>query len=265
MRIRNIVFGVILGIHASFALANCAASSLTLTDPAKLQLNADKVMIVTHASSLYDGRISTKFGIDEAVSYAKSRKIPVVYLRDSNPLADYFVSDCQPDHWVRSEDGEVNFDVAPTHVYVAGGHLEECLSRTLHDVLYSWAKQPQRSLTVTYFMDGIYSNGKSISEADPFYADYQRFMGIVTYSRPAGEHFPKLTLLETMGVILKEAQQNAYLERILPHFRRTLGKAYRVELRVSGSQMKVLQRGEGERPPVLRFEFVESADKLSQM
>ena len=57
-------------------------------------------------------------------------------------------------------------------------------------------------------MDGIFSNGKNIADTDPYYKDYVRFMGIVNYSRPAGEYFPKLTLLETMGVIVTEARQS---------------------------------------------------------
>lgn len=148
-------------------------------------------------------------------------------------------------------------------LYAVWGHLEECQFNTLNEVLLSWAKKPARNLTVTYFMDGIFSNGKRIDESDPYYADYEKFMRIVTYSRPAGEHYPKLTLLETMGIILKERLQYDYLQRVLPRYDRTLPD-YRVELRLNDSVMRVLQPGRGERPPVLHFEFLDSADAASQ-
>src|SRR4029077_5399714 len=105
----------------------------------------------------------------EAIRFAKKKRIPVIYLQDDRPHENYFMEDCNPDSWVFSGDGSLQFNVSPAHVYVVGGHLEECLSRTLHDVLTSWAKQPGRNLTLTYFMDGIFSNGKGITEADPYY------------------------------------------------------------------------------------------------
>ncbi len=222
-------------------------------------------MIVTHASSNDDGRVATKFGVDEAVRFAKKNRIPVVYLQDDRPAANYFMEDCSPDYWVSSNDGEVRFDVTPSHVYVVGGHLELCLSSTLNDVLMNWAKKPQHNLTVSYFMDGIFSNGKYIDESDPYHGDYVRFMGIVNYSRPAGEHFPKITLLETMGIIINETRQYDYLKRVLPRYDRTLGADYRVELKMSESTVRVLQRGQGERPPVLRFDFIDSADNLTAL
>lgn len=216
-------------------------------------------MIVTHASSNDDGRLATKLGVDEAVRFAKSKRIPVVYLQDDRPETNYFMEDCSPDYWVFSEDGGIRFDVPPSHVYTIGGHLEDCQSQTLHDVLLNWARKPARNLTVTYFMDAIFSNGKLIEESDPYYRDYSRFMEIVTYGRPAGALYPKLTLLETMGIIIKEAQQKKYLKRVLPRYERTLVADYRVEMRVNESIPKVLQRGRSARPPVLRFQFIDSA------
>jgi len=131
----------------------------------------------------------------------------------------------------------------PTDVYIAGGHLEMCLAVTINDVLQKWAKNPGRNLTMSFFMDGIFSNGKDIEEKDPYYKDYMRFMQIVNYSRPAGEYFPKLTLLETMGVIVNETRQYDYLTRVLPRYDRTLSSDYRVELSMSGARPKLLQPG----------------------
>ena len=114
-------------------------------------------MIVTHASSNDDARFATKLGVDEAVRFARSRRIPLVYLQDDREPAAYFMEDCEPDYWVRSEGGELGFDVGASHVYVVGGHLEECLSFTLNEILDSWARGPRRDLTITLFMDAIFS------------------------------------------------------------------------------------------------------------
>ena len=240
------------------------------TDPSRVRLNGDSVMIVTHASSNDDGRIASKFGVDEAIHYAKKKHIPVIYLQDDRSPFNYFMEDCSPDYWVHSDGGEVRFDVPPSHVYLVGGHLELCLAVTVNDILMNWAKKTRRDLTVSYFMDGIFSNGKEITEADPYYKDYVRFMQIVNYSRPAGEYFPKLTLLETMGVIINETRQYDYLKRVLPHYERTLPADYRVELTMSEGRPKLLQPGkktvdQSARPPLLRFEFVDSADNLNYM
>ena len=243
------------------ALAACPRHEFT--DPARVRLTGDAVMIVTHATSVHDARFATKRGVDEATHFAKSHRIPLVYLQDGSPEQFYFMADCEPDYWVLAEDGEVRFDVQPSHVYVVGGHLEMCLSSTLHDVLLAWSKLPKRNLTVTYLMDAIYSNGKSIEESDPFYQDFQRFMGVVTYGRPGGEHWPKLTLLETMGVIVREDHQLEFLKKILPHYARTLSADYRVELQLNDSVAKVLRPARGWRPPTLRFHFVDSAISLS--
>ena len=175
------------------------------------------------------------------------------------------MDDCKPDHWVASEDGEVRFDIRASQVYVAGGHLELCLARTLHDILFLWARQPRRSLTITYLMDAVYSNGKSIDVDAPYFPDFARFMGIVTYGRPGGEQWPKLTLLETMGIIRKEAHEIEYLKSILPHYARTMPAEYRVELQVNDAAPKVLRASTVSAAPTLRFHFVDSAAVLSEL
>jgi hypothetical protein len=64
-----------------------------------VNLRADAVLIVTHATAFHDARFSTKRGVDEAVRFAKRRRIPVIYLQDDSPEDLYFMDDCQPDHW----------------------------------------------------------------------------------------------------------------------------------------------------------------------
>jgi len=222
-------------------------------------------MFVVHPTSTHDARFSAKRGIDEAVRFAKGRKIPVIYLQDDTPAQFYFTEDCNPDYWVFSQGGEISFEVPSSHLYIVGGHLELCLSAALHDILYQWAKRAPRNLTVTYLMDGIYSNGKLVDPAEPFYEDFVKFMNVVSYGRPGGEHWPKLSLLETMGVIVREDHEMAYLTQVLPRWDTTFQKSYRVELQLNDSVKKVLRSAIGWHPPTLLFHFVDSALNLSNM
>lgn len=151
----------------------------------------------------------------------------------------------------------------PAHLYIVGGHLELCLSAALHDILLQWSKQPPRNLTVTYLMDAIYSNGKLVDPAEPYYGDFVKFMNVVTYGRPGGEHWPKLSLLETMGVIIREDHEMLYLKQVLPRWDRTFPPSYRVELQLNDSVKKVLRPAAGWHPPTLLFHFVDSAINLS--
>lgn len=256
----RLLLALFLGLISHVAVAGCPPH--TYTPPGKVRFTGDAVLIVTHPTSFHDARLASKRGVDEAVNFAKNKRIPVVYLQDDTPAKFYFIEDCHPDYWVESEGGEFGFEVTPSHVYIAGGHLELCMSDTLHEILRSWAKQKPRNLTITFLMDAIYSNGKSIEESDPFYANYEKFMDVVTYRRPGGEHWPKLTLLETLGTIRQEEHELAYLTKVLPHYENTLSPAYRVELALNDSVGKVLQSAPGWKPPVLRFHFVDSAVDL---
>jgi hypothetical protein len=246
-------------VLSPLAVASCPQS--TFTDPARVNITGDSLMIVTHPTAKYDLRLSSKRGVEEAIRFARSERIPLIYLADKSAAAaeHYFIDDCRPDYWVYSEDGEVPFDVRATHLYVVGGHLEVCLSNTLLDVLQKWARQPRQNRAVTYFMDAIYSNGKDIEESDPYYKDYVGFMNVVTYGRPRGEQWPKLTLLETMGLIVSPGRQYDYLQRTLPYYQKLFPADYRVEVYLNDSAVKVLQAGRGARPPVLRFNFIDSA------
>jgi hypothetical protein len=256
-----VAYGATLGP----ALASCPVQSFT--DSKAVRLNTDAVLIVTHPSSDFDARLASKRGIDDAVRFAKSHRIPVVVLQDDAPAASYFMDECNPEYRIVSSGGEITFNVMPSHVYVVGGHLELCLGRTVNDIILQWSRQTPRAkdnLTVTYLMDAIYANGKAIEEDDQFYKSYARFMEIVTWGRPAGEHWPKVTLLETMGIIGGGAEQMDFLKRILPRYDRTMPDAYRVELRLNHEPAQILRQASGWFPPTLRFEFFSSFLELDQ-
>lgn len=245
----------------SSAFATCGPHELS--KPSKIEIDSDAVMIVVHESSTYDARFSTKRGVDEAVRFAKNNSVPVIYLQDDSSEQFYFMEDCFPDYWVSSKGGEITFDVTASHVYVVGGHLELCMSAALHDILYQWAKRSPRDYTVTYLMDAIYSNGREVEPSDPFYPDFVRFMNIVTYGRPGGEHWPKLSLLETMGIIVNEENELEYIKKVLPRWDTTFPSSYRVEVQLNDSRKKVLRSAPGWHPPTVLFRFVDSALNLS--
>jgi len=254
---------LVLGLVSASASWS-ACNKHGVTKPSQVRLDGDSVMIVVHQSSTYDARFSTKRGIDEAVRFARKNRIPRVYLQDDTPDEYYFMEDCEPDYWVFSQGGEISFNVTPTHVYIVGGHLELCMATALNDILQQWRQRPPRDFTVTYFMDAIYSNGKMIDPSDPFYADFDKFMSIVAYGRPGGEHWPKLNLLETMGIIVREADQLEYARQILPRWDRTFPEGYRVAVKLNDSNEKVLQAAPGWSPPTVLFHFVDSAINLTE-
>lgn len=241
-------------------LVQAACGPYVRSQPAAVHIDADAMLVVTHASARYDARLSTKRGVDDAVRFARARGLPVVYLEDGSPPELQLADDCRPDHWLYSENGELPIDFRASRVYVAGGHLEVCLANTLLDIMERWSKQPRRDLTITYFMDAIYSNGKEIADSDPWQRDFASFLSVVTYGRPATSEWPKVALLETMGIIVSEARQFAYLERIVPHYARFFGMDYRVEIVLNG-ETRVLQPGRGQRPQRLRFQFFDSASE----
>lgn len=261
-RLAALPLPLLLASLSAPAHAVCAAP--TFTAPAQVRLDSESVLIVTHASSFYDPRFSSKYGVDAAVRYAKSKNMPVVYLiDDESPFESYFMEDCKPTYWVRSLDGEVPFKLKPLHVYLTGGHLELCLAHTAADIIERVAKKKRQNFELTYVMDGIYSNGKLIEETDPYYNDFDRFMGVVTYGRPGGPGWPKLNLLETVAIIMKTDEDLNYLAKTLPRWDRTLPADYRIELQLDDVQPKVLRAGNGNSGPKVKFHFVDSADLLS--
>jgi hypothetical protein len=246
------------------AAAQAACDPRPVSASHQIRTGGHAVLLVTHASTAFDPRMSTKTGLDAVIRHARQHAIPTIYLKDDEPGLRYFMDDCAPDHWAESEDGEVRFSVQAHHVLLAGGHLELCLARTMHDILEQWATQPPRNLRMTLLMDAIYSNGKAVDPQDEYYEKLERFLGTVTHGRPGGEAWPKLTLLETMGVIARHRQQRDYLRRVLPHYARTMPRAYRVEMQVNDEQPETLVRGAGSGSPTLSFHFVDSALTLAR-
>lgn len=254
---------LVLLFCSGLAHAACPAQPLKTAD--QVSLTADSLLIVTHASAGYDARYASKPGIDLATGFARQQGIPLVYLQDDAGRQDYFTEDCAPEYWLFSANGELGFEVQPSHVFVAGGHLEQCLYRTVNDVLLSWAVQEERDLSLTFLMDAIYSSGEWVREDDDYYADFSTFMRILGHGRGEEDPWPKITLLETLGVIGRQQRIPDYLKRVLPPVGNILPPDYRVELILNGREVAVLQDAPAWNSPVLKLHFVDSAARLKSL
>lgn len=253
----------LLALCSGLAHAYCPPRTLSTSDEVKV--GQDSLFIVTHASTRYDARLATKSGLDQATHYAKMRGIPMVYLQDEAVEANYFTEECAPEYWLYSPSGELGFEVQSSHVYVAGGHLEQCLFTTVSEVISSWAGQEKRDLSLTYLMDAIYSSGELVKDSDEYYADYSLFMRVLNYGRGEDAAWPKITLLETAGLIRRQDRVVDYLKRTLPDFKTGFSRAYRVELYLNDDEVAVLQDPPLWDTPVLQIRFVDSAYKLDSI
>jgi hypothetical protein len=223
------------------------------------KLAGDKLMIVTHPSTLWDGRFASKVGMDAAVIYAKKRGIPVVYLEGQDAPDTYFFSDCAPDYWVPSYGGEFMFEVPARHVYSVGGHWEMCQLTTQNDLMKAWGKKRGMDLVFTQVLDGLYAYGGYVLGTDPYAADFKRFMDIISFRKPGEDEWPKrkLNMLEMMGVINHEARAIEHLKRGLPRWT-DISDEYEIRMTLNGKFVEVLRPGKGEKPNTLTFEFVDS-------
>src|SRR4051812_11391548 len=108
--IARVAVAVVLAVSTEALGAPCGPH--VFTDSAQVNLGTDAALIVTHPSTQWDGRFSSKLGMDAAVKFAKSHKMPVVYMEDANTgngSDSYFFSDCQPTYWFHSLGGEFSY------------------------------------------------------------------------------------------------------------------------------------------------------------
>ncbi len=228
------------------------------TNPADVKLSAPAALLVTHPSTQWDGRFSSKIGVDAAVAFAKSRKFPVVYLEGVSGQDTYFFGDCEPTYWVASYGGEFSFEVAPNHIYSVGGHWELCQRLTQETLMQIWSTKTGVDLTFTEVLDGLYSYGAYVLESDPYRADFRRFIEVVSYRRPGPDWpKPKLNLLEMMGIIGDRNLQIAYLKRNLPSYSQ-LGPEYETQLWYNGQMVEVLAPARTMPKHIFKVEFVDS-------
>lgn len=240
----------------SLARAECAAPGMT--DPAQVRAGGRELLIVTHASDAYDSRLASKRGLDALLASARRRRTQTVFLAGDEPARTHFAGDREAGPWVFSEGGELRFDVDATRVLLAGGHLEICLRKTMHDVIARWAQRPARDRTLVLVADAIYANGRDIDHESPQGQAVARFLDIVAHGRPGGEYWRKLTLLELMALVRPREARLQMLIDALPHWQRTMPADWRVEMRVDDERL-VLRHPRGRAAATLCFEFMESA------
>jgi hypothetical protein len=258
----KIIFFVASVISAASSLAGCPTN--IFTDPKTIQLASDSLMIVTHPADSYDPRLATKNGIELAVRFAQSHNIPVIFLADKadGSASHYFIDQCNPTHWVYSENGELGFNVPARHIYLVGGHLEICLLNSIQEYISRWFPTHQGDFTVTYFMDAIYSNGSKVDRDSAFHNDYLNFITAISYGKAHPTSWTKITLLETMGLIVNESQQLMYAKKMLPFYERWVPTHYRTELKMNNATTQVIQKGKSPQSNRLLFEFLDSAFTL---
>jgi hypothetical protein len=251
---------VVLALCSGLAHAYCPPRALSTAD--EVRVDQDSLFIVTHASTKYDARLATKLGLDLATGFARSHGIPMVYLQDDAIEANYFTEECTPEYWLYSASGELGFEVQSSNVFLAGGHLEQCLFTTVGDVIASWAGQEERDLSLTFLMDAIYSSGELVRDSDEYFADYSTFMRILNHGRMEDGPWPKITLLETAGLINQQKNLVDYLKRTLPDFEISLPRDYRIELYLNDDEVAVLQDPALWSTPVLQIRFMDSASRV---
>lgn len=252
-------------------LASLFASRLALADycrtvdfadPSRVTTSKDGVVIVTHASTYWDGSFSSKAGINSAVAFAKRSHLSVVYLQDDAPESKptYFYADCKPDYWISSSGGEFSFPIAASHVYTVGGHFEACQLTTMASLLRGvWQPlQQNKDVVLTEVMDALYSDASFVESTDAYFPDVMRFLDVLSYNNPR-DPIPlrHLSVLQTMGLIQKPALQVEFLKRSLTWLNGLTTK-HKVDLYVNGKFIETVRAGKGSNPPTLKIEFKNS-------
>ena len=246
-----------LGAPAALARAHCPPIEFT-RPPEGTSLRGPAALVVTHATSMYDARLATKRGLDALVGHARLARLPVIYLADDSPPATYFADDCRPTAWWFSEGGELAAGIDTDTVLLAGGHLEICLRRTVFALLDQWSILPPRDRTIRLVADAVYSNGRDVPAQAPYAAEVSRFLDVVAAGRPGGEHWRKLTLLETLSLIRAPDAGLAWLAETLPAGSRVLPPGWRIRLVLDGTHRAVLREPRGRATATLTYDVVPS-------
>lgn len=259
----KILLALALSVSCGVATASCPEQPFTR--PEDVRLDSDPALLVVHASNVFDPLYASKHGIEAATRYARLNHIRVVYLQDDADAQAYFTDDCRPDYRLRSEYGELSIEIRAAEIYLAGGHLEQCLHATEQDVLSSWSRQPRRNRTLTYLMDGIYSDGELVRDEDGYSQNFALIWRALNYhSNEDDEHpGPKITLLQSLGLIGNEAEETAYLKRALPDYTTFAQLGYRVAMQVNTGPLQILREASAASAPTLLFRFVDSASDLA--
>lgn len=250
--------------------APCPAPVFTV--PQQIQLEGRAVLIVTHASTDWDGRFVAKKGIDETVAFAKSQEIPIVYLqgtKEDEPeiFKTYYYADCNPDYTVLSEVGEFDFSLPMNHVYTVGGHWDACQNATMESLMRLWKNKAQQDLRITYVMDALYLYGSDVKgdypgiKGDPYKTVFDQTMNLITQGMPESEFWSKrkINLLQMMEMIPHSLKLD-FLKREIPLLS-DMPEIYRVVIEYKNDQgeiiaTEVMREMDSPDAPTLTFEYI---------
>ena len=227
----------------------------------------ETVVIVTHAATLWDAKITERTGITTAIELGHTHHFPVLHLyRPDEPHSGdiYPFMDCKRDHCIKSNNGEFSGKIKSSHVIAVGGHWGQCLDQTLDSLMTIWSQKQGENLTLTLFEDGIYVWDIFFRTTDPYYTDIKHQINEQVINTPHGSDsftYSKLSLAEVLGIIKKYEKPFSYelraefLKRKLPRYYR-LNRSYHVVLRINHEYEEVIQTGNGENAPTLFIDYM---------
>jgi hypothetical protein len=180
----------------------------------ELSLASNSLLLVTHASSIYDFSWSSQKGVNSIIELAKQSGIPAIYLqREEDDQKSYFYQDCNPAHFISSAGGNFNFDFQANHVISVGGHLELCQLLSIREVVANFKRRAaNQDVRLTVVIDATYVKGYHISGRDSYYKEFQRF----TY--PWFGKKRKATLDDLLSIAKRPKLQLELLTRIVKSF-----------------------------------------------
>ncbi|HAZ12856.1 MAG: hypothetical protein A2X86_21835 [Bdellovibrionales bacterium GWA2_49_15] len=128
-------------------------------DAAKeVALSGDPVLVVTHASQIFDKGAKTKAGLDHLVAQFKRQESPVVFIMSDDQLYDFtWLSDDRlPTLAIFSRNGDHHLKLDGKKVYLAGGYFSLCLNRTLNRIAAGGASRIKIYLPMTAIYEDVY-------------------------------------------------------------------------------------------------------------
>ncbi len=257
---RTIYYFFILVIPRELIAENCKA---IFTPFNKIKITQNEILIVTHASEIWDTKRSSKKGIDKTIEYAKSNNLEIVYLAsDEHRNGDSYVKDCNPTYWAKSSGGELHFPINSNHIISVGGKFEFCQGTTIAAIIFdNWGAKNKEDLVITQVLDSIYMVGSDIREDAPYYTKYKN---AVTEYIPHKSIYKggdivenPITLLQLRDIIKDQTQYISFLKNHLP-FYQNISTNYQIIFNYNNLVIEVIRKGIGFNPPTLTFEFIDS-------
>lgn len=242
-------------------------------DPAKVALQGDTLVLITHATETYDARRTTEPGLSELLSAANGASAPVISLQDSREdQSNYFLpASAKLAAVLASGGGEfdmVNLKIPMSHVISAGGYFERCEFHSMLYLLTAWASEWARTglvrnLKITHYADASYTYGDYVNRGGipPSTNPRPRLDKIIARNgttrslrealaeaRSAKNEDLYYQYVVSEWVEVMEKQQSAPLSGFIPN--------YNVQLERDGKVLKTLSRAKVQPAPTLTFQLI---------